>query len=367
MKTMKALVKAKPEPGLWLDEVPVPTVELNDVLIKVHKTSICGTDLHIYNWNEWARKTIPVPMVIGHEFVGTIASIGSNVHDFKTGDVVSGEGHVACGRCRNCMAGRRHLCWKSLGVGVNRQGAFAEYVKMPVTNVWYCDPKIPLEVLCCFDPLGNATHTALSFDVLGEDVLITGAGPVGCMATGVVRHAGARHVVVADVNPKRLEIAKRMGATLTVDVRHESIAQSQKQLGMKEGFDVSLEMSGNPQALQSILDNACHGSKIAILGIFGQETTINWDLVVFNGLTIKGIYGREMYRTWYQMTSMIQSGLDITPVITHRFPFSEYEQGFELMRSGLTGKVILDWEVDNCRNENQPMGYDSSVLDQEKA
>ncbi len=343
METMKSLVKKRPEPGLWLDEVPVPSIGIDDVLIKVHKTSICGTDIHIYNWDKWARKTIPVPMTIGHEFVGTVSAIGCNVHDFKIGDVVSGEGHVACGRCRNCMAGRRHLCWKTQGVGVNRPGAFAEYIRMPITNVWYCDTKIPMDVLCCFDPLGNATHTALSFDALGEDFLITGAGPIGCMATAVARHAGARYVVVADVNPYRLEIAKRMGATVTVDTRSESIKEAQKKLGMKEGFDVSLEMSGNPEAMQSILTNACHGGRIAILGIFGQETAINWDMVVFNGLTIKGVYGREMYRTWYQMTSMIQSGLDITPVITHRFHYTEYEKGFEVMRSSLSGKVILNW------------------------
>jgi len=340
---MQAIVKARPEPGLWLEEVPVPEVGINDVLIRVHKASICGTDLHIYNWDEWARRTIPVPMVVGHEFVGTVSEMGSNVHDFKIGDVVSGEGHVTCGRCRNCMAGRRHLCARTTGVGVNRPGAFAEYLCLPVTNVWYCDPAIPMDILSCFDPLGNATHTALSFDVLGEDVLVTGAGPIGCMATAIAKHAGARYVVVTDVNPYRLEIARRMGATLTLDVRHDKVEDAQRKLGMKEGFDVSLEMSGNPDALRTILTNSCHGGKIAILGILGREVAIDWDLVVFNSLSIKGIYGREMYETWYKMTSMIQSGLDITPVITHKFHYTDYEKGFQVMNSGVSGKVILNW------------------------
>ncbi|MCA1960377.1 MAG: L-threonine 3-dehydrogenase [Desulfomonile sp.] len=343
MEMMKALVKARPEPGLTLEEVPIPEVGVNDVLIKVHKSAICGTDVHIYNWDEWAGKTVPVPMPIGHEFVGTVAAMGSNVHDFSIGDVVSGEGHLVCGRCRNCMAGRRHLCWKTTSVGVNRPGAFAEYLCIPVTNVWYCDPSIPMDVLACFDPLGNATHTALSFNVLGEDVLITGAGPIGCMATAIVRHAGARHVVVTDVIPYRLEIARKMGATLALDVRHEAIEDAQKRLGMKEGFDVGLEMSGSPDALRSMLANSCHGSKIALLGILPSNTAINWDLVIFNGLTIKGIYGREMYETWYKMTVMLQSGLDISPVITHRFHYTEYEEAFEVMRSGASGKVILNW------------------------
>lgn len=340
---MKAIVKARPEPGLWLEEIPTPEIGINDVLIKVHKAAICGTDVHIYNWDEWARKTIPVPMAVGHEFVGTVADMGSNVHDFRIGDVVSGEGHVVCGRCRNCMAGRRHLCAHTTGVGVNRPGAFAEYLRLPVTNVWYCDPGIPMDVLACSDPLGNATHTALSYDVLGEDVLVTGAGPIGCMATAIAKHAGARYVVVTDINPYRLGIARKMGATLTVDVRHETVEDAQRKLGMKEGFDVSLEMSGSPDALRTILSNACHGGNIAILGIIGREVAIDWDLVVFNGLNIRGIYGREMYETWYKMTSMIQSGLDITPVITHRFHYTEFAEGFEVMRSGLSGKVILNW------------------------
>ena len=343
MAKMKALVKDKAEPGLWLKDVSIPEVGINDVLIKIHKTAICGTDIHIYNWNEWAQKTIPVPMHVGHEFVGRVAEIGNNVHDFKPGDLVSGEGHVVCGRCRNCLAGRRHLCMNTSGVGVNRPGAFAEYLSIPVTNVWYCDPNISMDILSCFDPLGNATHTTLSFDVLGEDVLITGAGPIGCMAVAIARHAGARYVVITDVNPYRLELAKKMGATMTLDVRRESIEDAQKKLDMKEGFDVGLEMSGNPEALRSMLPNMCHGAKIALLGIIPRETVIDWDLVVFNGLTIKGIYGREMYETWYKMTAMIQTGLDITPVITHHFHYTEYENAFEVMRSGQSGKVILNW------------------------
>ena len=343
MVTMKALVKTRPEPGLWLEEVPIPSIGNNDVLIKIHKTAICGTDVHIYNWNAWAQKTIPIPMPVGHEFVGTVADVGSNVHDFKPGDIVSGEGHLVCGRCRNCLAGRRHLCMNTSGVGVNRPGAYAEYLCIPVTNVWYCDPKIPAEILCCFDPLGNAVHTALSFDLLGEDVLITGAGPIGCMAAAIAKHAGARHIVVSDVNAYRLKLAQKMGATMTVNVRHESIAKAQKKLGMKEGFDVGMEMSGNPEALAAMLNNMCHGAKIALLGIFPQEIAIDWDIVIFNGLTLKGIYGREMYETWYKMTAMIQTGLDITPAITHRFHFTDYESAFEVMRSGRSGKVILDW------------------------
>ncbi|MCU0538317.1 MAG: L-threonine 3-dehydrogenase [Desulfobacterales bacterium] len=341
---MKALVKAKPEAGLWLEEVPVPEPGINDVLIKIHKTAICGTDVHIYLWDDWARRTIPVPMPIGHEFVGRVAAIGANVHDFAVGDLVSGEGHLVCGRCRNCLAGRRHLCPKTSSVGVNRPGAFAEYLCIPVSNVWYCDPAIPTDVLAVFDPLGNATHTALSFDLLGEDVLITGAGPIGCMATAISRHAGARHIVVTDVIPRRLDLARRLGATLALDVRHESIDDAQRQLGMKEGFDVGLEMSGNPQAFRDMLAAMCHGGRIALLGILPPATAVDWGTVIFNSLTLKGIYGREMYETWYKMTVMIQSGLDITPVITHHFHFSEFEKGFEAMRSGQSGKVILTWE-----------------------
>jgi threonine 3-dehydrogenase len=320
---MKALVKAEPEPGLWLKDEPIPEVGVNDVLIKIHKTAICGTDVHIYNWNKWAQKTIAIPMAVGHEFVGRVTEIGRDVRDFKPGDLVSGEGHLVCGRCRNCLAGRRHLCMRTSGVGVNRPGAYAEYLSIPVTNTWYCDPNIPTDILTCFDPLGNATHTALSFDVLGEDVLITGAGPIGCMATAVARHAGARYVVVTDVIPYRLKLAKKMGATLTLDVRTQRIEDAQKKLGMKEGFDVGLEMSGNPDALRAMLANMCHGGKIAMLGILPPDTAIDWDLVVFNGLTLKGIYGREMYETWYKMTVMIQTGLDINPVITHRLHYTE--------------------------------------------
>ena len=343
MTTMEALVKKKPEPGLWLEEVPVPEIRHNEVLIKILKTAICGTDVHIYNWDQWSQKTIPVPMHIGHEFVGTITAVGTHVTDFKPGDLVSGEGHIVCGHCRNCLAGRRHLCKDTKGVGVDRPGAFAEYLAIPVTNVWYCDRNIPKDVLACFDPLGNATHTALSFDVLGEDVLITGAGPIGCMAAAIAKHAGARYIVVTDVNPWRLELAKKAGVTLAIDLSKQSVAQAQKELGMKEGFDVAMEMSGNPAAFHDILDNMCHGGKIAMLGIMPEQTAIDWNNVVFNMLTIKGIYGREMYETWYKMTSMIQTGLDISPIITHRFPYTEFEKGFEVMRSGESGKVILDW------------------------
>jgi threonine 3-dehydrogenase len=339
---MKALVKKSSEPGLWLENVPTPQISINDVLIKIHKTSICGTDLHIFNWDAWAQKTIKPPMVIGHEFVGTIEKMGSNVHDFKPGDLVSGEGHLVCGRCRNCLAGRRHLCKDPKGIGVNRDGAFAEYLAIPVTNVWYCDSNISTDVLTCFDPLGNAAHTALSFDLVGEDVLITGAGPIGIMAVAIARQAGARYVVITDINPYRLELAKKMGPTLTLDARTEKIQDAVKKLDMKEGFDVGLEMSGSPDAFKSMLKNMCHGGKIALLGIM-PETSIDWDYVVFNGLTIKGIYGRKMYETWYKVTMLIQKGLDITPVITHHFHYTEYIKGFEAMQSGRSGKVILDW------------------------
>lgn len=343
MSNMKALVKKEATPGLWLEEVPVPSCGINDVLIKILKTSICGTDVHIYNWDSWAQKTIPVPMVTGHEFVGRVATVGSNVPGFKPGDLVSGEGHLVCGFCRNCLAGRRHLCPHTSGVGVNRQGCFAEYLCIPMSNVWYADRNLPTDVISCFDPLGNAVHTALSFDLLGEDVLITGAGPIGCMAVAVAKHAGARYVVVTDVNPYRLELARKMGATLALDVRSERIETAQKRLGMKEGFDVGLEMSGNASALRGMLANMCHGGRIAMLGIPEADTLIDWNLIVFNSLTVKGIYGREMYETWYKMTVMLQSGLDISPVITHRFHYSNFEKGFEAMRSGQSGKVVLTW------------------------
>jgi threonine 3-dehydrogenase len=345
---MKALVKKKSEPGLWLEDVPEPTVGLNDVLIQVDRTGISGTDVHIYEWDDWARKTIPTPMVVGHEFVGTVVKVGANVLDFHPGEIVSGEGHVVCGRCRNCLAGRRHLCNATQGIGVNRPGAFAEYISLPMTNVWHHADDIDLDVASIFDPFGNAVHTALSFPVLGEDVLVTGAGPIGLMAAAVVRHAGARHVVVTDVNPWRLELAEKMGATRTVDVRSEKLEDVQKELGMAEGFDVGLEMSGNPSAFRSMLSNMCHGGKIAMLGIPSEEIAIDWNIVVFNMLTIKGIYGREMYETWYKMTVMLQSGLDISPVITHHLPYTEFEQGFAAMRSGQSGKVILNWRADKC-------------------
>ncbi len=340
---MKALVKRHAEPGLWLEEVPQPEIGINDVLIQVDRTGVCGTDLHIYKWDDWARKTIPVPLVVGHEFVGEIVAVGSNVVDFHPGELVSGEGHVVCGRCRNCLAGRRHLCAHTKGIGVNRPGAFAEYLALPMTNVWHHDPAIDRDVAAIFDPFGNAVHTALSFPVLGEDVLITGAGPIGVMAAAVVRHAGARHVVVTDVNPYRLNLAKRMGATLALDVRREGVAEAQKQLGMKEGFDVGLEMSGNPAAFREMLANLSHGGKIALLGIPEKEMAIDWNLVIFNMLTLKGIYGREMYETWYMMTVMLQSGLDIRPVITHRYHYTEFPKAFEQMLSGQSGKVILKW------------------------
>jgi len=341
--TMKALVKSKAEPGLWLEDVPVPEYGINDVLIRIHRTSICGTDVHIWNWDEWAQRTIPVPMAVGHEFVGTVAAMGSNVHDLEIGDVVSGEGHIVCGRCRNCLAGRRHLCKDTSGVGVNRPGCFAEYLCIPVTNVWHADPTLPLEVLSIFDPFGNATHTALQYKVLGEDVLITGAGPIGIMAAAIVRHAGARHVVITDINPYRLELAKKMGVTLAIDIREKTLTDVQRELDMKEGFDVGLEMSGSGAALQDMIDNMCHGGRIAILGIPANEVTLDWNKIVFNMLTLRGIYGREMYETWYMMTSMLSSGLDISPIITHRYDYTQFEEAFDVMRSGKSGKVILDW------------------------
>ena len=342
--TMRALAKLRPGPGLELTEVPVPSPGINDVLIRIRKTSICGTDVHIYNWDAWAQKTIRPPMVIGHEFVGSIAAVGANVQGFEIGDLVDGEGHIVCGHCRNCLAGRRHLCKNTQGVGVNRDGAFAEYLCIPASNAVHVDPAIPLDVLSCFDPLGNATHTALQFDLVGEDVLVTGAGPIGCMAVAIARKAGARNVVITDVNPDRLALALRMGATRAVDVRTEMLRDVQAQIGMKEGFDVGLEMSGNPRALNDMIANMFHGGRIALLGIMPEEAAIDWNAVVFNMLTIKGIYGREMYETWYKMTAMIQSGLDISPVITHRFHHTEFREAFDLMRSGKSGKIVLNWE-----------------------
>jgi len=326
-----------------MEDVPMPVVGINDVLIRVDRTGICGTDVHIYSWDEWAQETIPVPMVVGHEFVGEIVEVGSNVIDFEIGDIVSGEGHVVCGQCRNCLAGRRHLCAHTMGVGVNRQGAFAQYVSLPMTNVWVHDPNIDRDVASVFDPLGNAVHTALSFPLIGEDVLITGAGPIGCMATAVAQYAGARYVVTTDVNPWRLALAKKMGATRVVDVRTESLRKVMDELGMKEGFDVGLEMSGNPNAFRSMLETMCHGGKVAMLGIPAKEMAIDWNLVVFNMLNIKGIYGREMYETWYKMTVMVQGGLDVNSVITHRYDCEDFHAGFQTMMSGESGKVILKW------------------------
>ena len=354
-RMMKALVKKKREEGLWLEEVPVPEIGINDVLIEVLRTGICGTDVHIYNWDAWAQRTIPVPMAVGHEFVGRIVRVGDNVHDFRVGDIVSGEGHVVCGHCRNCLAGRRHLCPHTQGIGVNRPGAFAEFLALPQTNVWVHEAagengggaarhKITRDVQSIFDPFGNAVHTALQYDVLGEDVLITGCGPIGCMAVAVARHAGARYVVATDVNPYRLELAKKMGVTRVVDVRTETLADVQKELGMREGFDVGLEMSGSPAAFREMLANMAHGGKVAMLGIPAEEMAIDWNTVVFNMLTIRGIYGREMYETWYKMTVMLQSGLDLSPVITHRFHYTEFQKGFEAMRSGASGKVVLTWK-----------------------
>jgi len=340
---MKALVKARPERGLWLEDIAEPALGINDVLIRVRYTGICGTDVHIYQWDEWAQKTIPVPMAIGHEFVGEIVAVGSNVNDFFPGDIVSGEGHVTCGRCRNCLAGRRHLCVATQGVGVNRPGAFAELISLPMTNIWRHHVGINLEVAAIFDPFGNAVHTALSFPVLGEDVLITGAGPIGIMAIAVVRHAGARHVVITDLNPFRLDLARKMGASIAVNPTETPLIEVQKQLKMTEGFDVGLEMSGNPQALSEMIANMSHGGKIAALGIPAKDAPMDWRPVIFNMLTIKGIYGREMYETWYKMSVMLESGLDISPVITHRFTYDQFEQGFDAMISGQAGKVVLDW------------------------
>ena len=340
---MKALIKRKAEPGLWLEDVPEPKIGLNDVLIRVDRTGICGTDVHIYKWDAWAQKTIPVPMVVGHEFVGEIVEVGSNVKDFFPGQIVSGEGHVVCGHCRNCLAGRRHLCADTKGVGVNRPGAFAEYLALPMTNVWVHDPHIPRDVQAIFDPFGNAVHTALSFDVLGEDVLITGAGPIGIMAVAIARFVGARHVVITDVNDYRLGLAKKMGATRAINVARESLDATMKDLGMQEGFDVGLEMSGNAAAFREMLRTMHHGGSVAILGIPPGETAIDWNEVIFKGLTLKGIYGREMFETWYKMSSLLQSGLNIDPIITHHFGVQEFEKGFETMGSGQSGKVILDW------------------------
>ena len=340
---MKALAKLKPEEGIWMDEVPKPEIGPNDLLIKVQKTAICGTDIHIYNWDEWSQATVPVPMVIGHEFMGVIADKGSAVAGFEVGDRVSGEGHVTCGHCRNCRAGKRHLCRNTVGVGVNRQGAFAEYLSLPAFNAFRLPTDIPDEVGSFFDPFGNATHTALSFDLVGEDVLITGAGPIGCMAAAICQHVGARFVVVTDVNDYRLELARKLGATLAINVTKTSIRDAMAELGMREGFDVGLEMSGNPSAFNDMIDTMNHGGRIGILGIPPSECAIDWSQVIFKGLILKGVYGREMFETWYKMAAMVQGGLDISPIFTHRFPIDAFQEGFDVMRSGQSGKVVLDW------------------------
>jgi len=340
---MKALVKAKREPGIWMEDVPEPAVGHNDVLIKVHKTAICGTDIHIYNWDDWSQKTIPVPMTVGHEYAGEVVEIGSEVKGFTIGERVSGEGHITCGHCRNCRAGRRHLCRNTVGVGVNRPGAFAEYLSIPAVNAFPLPPEIGDDVASILDPLGNATHTALSFDMVGEDVLITGAGPIGIMATAIARHVGARHVVVTDINDYRLGLAKKMGATRAVNVTKTDLDQTMKELDMREGFDVGLEMSGNMQAFRDMLRTMNHGGHVAILGIPPEAAPIDWTQVIFKGLTLKGVYGREMFETWYKMTTMLQSGLDISPILTHHFAIDDFQAGFDVMRSGQSGKVILDW------------------------
>ena len=342
---MKALVKARAEPGIWMQEIPEPAVGHNDVLIKVRRSAICGTDMHIYNWDAWAQKTIPVPMAVGHEYSGEIVEVGSEVRGVKPGDRVSGEGHITCGHCRNCRAGRRHLCRNTLGVGVNRPGAFAEYMTLPASNVFKLSPAIDDEVASILDPFGNATHTALAFNLVGEDVLITGAGPIGIMAVAIARFVGARNVVITDVNDYRLELARKLGATRAVNVSRDSLDQTMKDLNMQEGFDVGLEMSGSPAAFREMLRTMHHGGSIAILGIPPEDTAIDWNQVIFKGLTLKGIYGREMFETWYKMSALLQSGLSIDPIITHHFPVQEYLQGFETMGSGKSGKVILDWST----------------------
>jgi len=341
---MDALVKRSAAPGLELIDVPEPTIGINDVLIRVDRTGICGTDVHIADWNEWARSAVTPPLVVGHEFVGEVVDVGSNVSDFRSGDLVSGEGHVVCGRCRNCMAGRRHLCANTSSVGVDRPGAFAEYIALPMTNVWHHDPHIDRDVAAIFDPFGNAVHSTLEFPVLGEDVLITGAGPIGLMSCAVAKHAGARYVVVSDRNPYRLELAKTLGATIALDIRERSIEDVQGELGMREGFDVGLEMSGNPDAFHSMIANMCHGGKIAMLGLPDSPFEIDWNLVIHDLITIKGIFGREMYETWYMMTVMLQGGLDVRPVITHRFHYTQHEEAFAAVRSGHAGKVLLYWQ-----------------------
>lgn len=340
---MKALAKLHAEPGIWMTETESPEYGYNDLLIRIKKTAICGTDIHIYKWDEWSQNTIPVPMVVGHEYVGVVEAMGDGVRGFSVGDRVSGEGHITCGHCRNCRAGRRHLCRNTIGVGVNRPGAFAEFLVIPADNAFKLPADISDDLAAIFDPFGNAVHTALAFDLVGEDVLITGAGPIGIMAAAVARHVGARHVVITDVNSYRLDLAKQMGATRTVDVSKENIADVMTELGMQEGFDVGLEMSGVPSAFSSMLETMNHGGKIAMLGIPPTSVAIDWNQVIFKGLTIKGIYGREMFETWYKMASLLQSGLDLSPILTHQFSVDDFQAGFDTMLSGQSGKVILNW------------------------
>lgn len=343
MATMKALVKREAAPGIWMEQVPVPKPGTNEVLIEVEKTAICGTDLHIYNWDEWSQRTIKPPLVIGHEFVGRIAELGPGVVNYEVGDRVSAEGHITCGLCRNCRAGRRHLCVDTLGIGVNQNGAFAEYVVVPASNLWLIPPQIPSEIAAFFDPFGNAVHCALSFDTVGEDVLITGAGPIGIMAAGICRYTGARHVVVTDVNDYRLDLAGKMGATHLVNVQRESLDEAMRAQDIHEGFDIGLEMSGNPQAFNDMLHHMYNGGKIALLGILPSKTQIDWDQVIFKGLHIKGIYGREMFETWYKMTQMVLGGLDLRPVLTHEIDIDDFQLGFDAMQKGQSGKVVCDW------------------------
>lgn len=342
---MKALGKFKKEPGIWMvDDAPKPEIGVNDVLIKIKKTAICGTDIHIYNWDEWSQKTIPVPMITGHEYVGEIVAMGEGVQGFKIGDRVSGEGHISCGHCRNCKAGRRHLCRKNIGVGVTRTGCFAEYLALPAVNAYLIPNDVSDDVAAIMDPLGNATHVALSFDLVGEDVLITGAGPIGIMAAVIARHVGARHIVITDVNEYRLNLARKMGFEQAINVKTNTIENAMKDLGMQEGFDVGFEMSGNAEAFNMMLKNMNHAGKIALLGFLPNSTTIDWNNIILKGLLVKGIYGREMFETWYKMIAMLQSGLNVDPIITHRFAVKDFQKGFDVMRSGNSGKVILDWE-----------------------
>jgi threonine 3-dehydrogenase len=343
---MKALVKSRRERGLWMEDVPIPAIGPNDVLIRIHTSAICGTDMHIWNWDAWSQKTIPVPMTVGHEYAGVIAEIGSEVEGYQVGDRVSGEGHIVCGHCRNCRAGKRHLCPNTVGVGVNRPGSFAEYLSLPASNLFKLPDGISNDLAAIFDPYGNAAHTALSFNMVGEDVLITGAGPIGCMATAISQFVGARNVVITDVNDFRLDLARKLGATRTVNVAREDLKSVMAELGMTEGFDVGLEMSGNGPAFKGMLDGMANGARIALLGIFSEDVAIDWGQVIFKGLQLKGVYGREMFETWYKMAAMIEGGLDISPVITHRFPIDAFRQGFEIMGSGQSGKVLLDWGVE---------------------